>query len=150
MGVVNPKNVPGGSADPVHPEMEVVPPPESILADDDAPPPNVEAGGGFQFADLPPGSRAGRRSRIPPAKVCRGNRNRFSADQASAAHFSEPYDSSVHVLDLDWSDEYEKSDAFNEIWHEAHHVDPEWPEGLKIFRNKLYYNERLCVPEALV
>ena len=125
-------------------------PPEPDLAEGDLSAPHQEVDREFQFADLPPGARAGRRSRIPPANVARGSRSQFSADPGSAAHFSEPYEVDVHVLDWDWSDEYEKSDAYNELWHEAHHKESDWPDGLKVFRNKLYYNERLCVPEALI
>ena len=58
--------------------------------------------------------------------------------------------SEVHILDRDWSDCYEKCSAFGERWRDVRASEPEWPEGYKIFRNKLYLVEKLCVPEALV
>lgn len=102
----------------------------------------------FQFAELPPGARRGQRGRVPPGKLSRGRPSQFSASSSSSLY--PEAQSEVHILDRDWSDCYEKCPTFGELWREVQAREPDWPEGHKMFRHKLYHLERLCVPEALV
>ena len=53
----------------------------------------------------------------------------------------------VHVLDQDWSAAYMHSDAWGGIWKQTQDVSVPWPPGVKVWGNKMYWAERLCVPE---
>jgi hypothetical protein len=53
------------------------------------------------------------------------------------------------IFDWDWGAEYQKCPKFVEIWRRCHTPNAEWPEGIKIFKDKLYHFEKLCIPWGL-
>ena len=110
--------------------------------------------GGFQFADLPPGARRGGRGCIPPARVARGGPAQFVNASSSSSSPSSGVqgvpDGGVHILDHDWTEFYENCPYFGALWQEARAPDQNWPGEHKVFRSKLYWAEKLCVPDGLV
>ena len=56
----------------------------------------------------------------------------------------------TRIMDQDWSSEYEGCPTFSGPWGAVRRGEGEWPAGHKVFRDKIYYHERLCVPEPLV
>ena len=56
----------------------------------------------------------------------------------------------THVLDEDWDDAYYASERWAEEWVVTQDPDrPEWPLGIKIYEHKMYWYEKLCVPESV-
>jgi hypothetical protein len=56
----------------------------------------------------------------------------------------------THVLDEDWDDAYYASERWAEEWVVTQDPDrPEWPLGIKIYEHKMYWYEKLCVPETV-
>jgi hypothetical protein len=100
----------------------------------------------FQFAEPPPGAVPGGVSRIPPGRVSRGPASRVASDPKTTPEMRAP----SQILDQDWSLDYETSPAFTDQWVMVAHGLGDWPEGYKVFNGKLYFQERLCVPENLV
>ena len=49
-----------------------------------------------------------------------------------------------------WVIHYEACPTFGEPWKLTQGSADRWPAGYKVFRQKLYYCERLCVPQGLV
>jgi hypothetical protein len=52
-------------------------------------------------------------------------------------------------MDEDWTPHYENSAEFGPMWTDIHLPHPEWPEGIQIHNNKMYFHGLLCVPELL-
>jgi hypothetical protein len=53
-----------------------------------------------------------------------------------------------YIMDEDWGDAYKASDSWSEWWDHTQDPNAEsWPDGVKIFEKKMYWNEKLCVPE---
>ena len=121
-------------------------------ADQDSEGPQVDSeplvpspAGGFQFADLPPGAQRGGPSVIPPGRRSRGPQRQL---QSSAESRSEIAD--LYILDKDWSGWYAASNAFGEVWKKIHSEPDQWPAGYKVFDRKLYFREKLCIPEDIL
>ena len=57
--------------------------------------------------------------------------------------------SPTKILDADWSAHYGSCAAWQAVWEQTHDPTSDWPADYKLVRAKLYYQERLCVPEAL-
>ena len=54
----------------------------------------------------------------------------------------------VYILDEEWGANYEKSDDFKADWINCHRGGTmSWPPDVQLFRNKLYKNGKLCVPD---
>ncbi len=54
------------------------------------------------------------------------------------------------ILDEDWDDAYYASERWAEEWVVTQDPDrPEWLLGLKIYQHKMYWYEKLCVPETV-
>ena len=161
--------------DPVN-ESSLPPPPEKMVfrfaepknrmdqassSSADLPPPGVEEVGSqageseileeipapgerFEFAELPPGARRDKPSVIPPQNRSRGTLRHPPAPPAQAESGSDRF-----ILEEDSSGAYDSSDGFGEAWHDIHEGN-EWPRGYKLFRGKLYFQEKLCVPEEKI
>ena len=54
------------------------------------------------------------------------------------------------ILEEDWSEAYDSSDGFGDAWRSIHEENSEWPQGFKLFRRKLYFHEKICVPEEKI
>ena len=102
--------------------------------------------GGFRFAEPPPGARPGGVSRLPPARLSRGGRSRLPEDGAAAQAMRAP----SHIMDADWSGEYQACPFFAEPWVQTVTGEVDWPRDYKVHRSKMYYQEKLCVPTGLV
>ena len=133
------------SSQPV--ELDSDPFPESFpdfVADlDDSPSQGV---GQFAFAEPPPGARPGGASRIPPSRTSRGPASRVASDPRTTQEDRAP----SSILFQDWSLEYETSLAFTDDWFAVTESLFDWPQGYKVLNGKLYFHEKLCVPESLV
>ena len=53
------------------------------------------------------------------------------------------------IYDWDWGAEYLRCPIFGPIWHDCHSPEAEWPEGMKVFKNRMYHLEKLCIPWGL-
>ena len=53
------------------------------------------------------------------------------------------------VLDEDWTAAYEFSPCFGKIWHDTFDPEASWPQGVKVYNQKLYQGEMLCIPLGL-
>ena len=53
-------------------------------------------------------------------------------------------------LQQNWSEDYEASPTYKDIWRTTRDSGGEWPEGCKVLHGKLFRDERLCVPESRV
>ena len=52
-----------------------------------------------------------------------------------------------HILQTNWASHYESDEYFGDVWRQAHDPDVrEWPKGIQIYHDKMYLNQRLCVP----
>ena len=99
-------------------------------------------GDAFHFAELPPGARRGGPAVIPPQNRSRG-RWRQPPTPAESSEMGEDR----FILDKDWAHSYDSSEGFGGAWGAIHDGASEWPPGCKLFRGKLYFHEKLCVPE---
>jgi hypothetical protein len=54
------------------------------------------------------------------------------------------------VIDEDWGAAYRASPFWAADWELVNTPGPEWPKGMKIFGDKMYRDEKLCVPESFV
>ena len=55
----------------------------------------------------------------------------------------------INVLDEDWSQDYEGSACWVATWRATQNPEGTWPPGIKVWQNKMYWAERLCVPEGV-
>jgi len=53
------------------------------------------------------------------------------------------------ILEVDWEDAYGDSAKWTDWWETVHQPQGDWPPKVKIYRGKMYYEEKLCVPEKL-
>ena len=53
------------------------------------------------------------------------------------------------VEEVDWTPFYESCPIFSTFWRETHDPDQIWPEKVKLFKNRLFFEEKLCVPMDL-
>ena len=57
---------------------------------------------------------------------------------------------SVNVMDEDWDGRYAESVWWKDWWERTKgDRNVRWPEGVRLWRGKMYYKERLCVPEGV-
>ena len=54
-----------------------------------------------------------------------------------------------YVLDENWSEAYQNSEMWKDMWATAHNQGEPWPEGVRILQNKMYLSDKLCVPETV-
>jgi len=54
------------------------------------------------------------------------------------------------VMDADWGGAYAASATWGADWSLVNDPGPDWPQGIKVFGDKMYKNEKLCVPEDFV
>jgi hypothetical protein len=103
----------------------------------------------FRFqSELPPEQRAaylrarggGGPQRPTPYRIVQGD---VAPSSSSAAQ------PSMHVLDEDWVNDYTNSACFKESWVATQDTSGEvpWPPGVHIWGNKMYWGEKLCIPE---
>lgn len=90
-------------------------------------------------------------SRSPPAQLV-DSQTQTSSPNAATTTPSKPQrrNRAQSILELDWAPDYASSARFQHVWHTIEHPKGGWPVGYKMLRGKLYYKERLCVPEAKV
>jgi hypothetical protein len=60
-----------------------------------------------------------------------------------------PYPYYQDVANWDCVAEYKKCPGFGMIWHACHTPELQWPRAIKIFGNRMYNQEKLCVPWGL-
>ena len=65
-------------------------------------------------------------------------------------NYTQPFDQPVtadrvHPYEIDWGKEYTKCPFFSKNWETMQTPQADWPEGVRIFGNKMYKEERLCV-----
>ena len=60
-----------------------------------------------------------------------------------------PKNTTLSILDEDWSSFYEACPHFGHLWRHIKDETEPWPENVKIFNGKIYQNEKLCVPKGL-
>jgi hypothetical protein len=53
-------------------------------------------------------------------------------------------------MNADWGQAYADSLCWGADWELANAPGPDWPKGIKIFGDKMYREEKLCVPEEFV
>lgn len=53
-------------------------------------------------------------------------------------------------MEADWGAAYAESPGWGADWSLANAPGPDWPKGIKIFGDKMYRDEKLCVPENFV
>ena len=54
-------------------------------------------------------------------------------------------------MDRDWNEAYMHSATWSKVWLRVRSFDAgDWPAGYKVYDNKLYWEEALCVPEGIV
>ena len=103
----------------------------------------VQNSPGFSFAEPAPWAKPARKEQ--PLKTRKRDPQPRKRDQPT---FIPPWDEeSTKILQEDWTRAYEECPDFGELWEDTH--DPkakEWPKGYKVFRDKLLYQEKLCVP----
>jgi hypothetical protein len=54
-----------------------------------------------------------------------------------------------NALHEKWGEFYAKCPYWSEIWVALKSRDKEWPKGLKLFNDRMYQDEKLCVPIML-
>jgi len=108
--------------------------------------PPTPVGVGFRFADPPPGSRPGGVSRLPPIRMSRGPTARLVEDPGATQAMRAP----SHIMDEDWSGDYECCPFFAEPWMLTTNGEIDWPREYQVYNGKMYYQERLCIPTGLV
>ena len=54
------------------------------------------------------------------------------------------------VMDADWATAYANSACWAADWQLVNAPGPDWPKGVKVFGNKMFLEEKLCVPEDFV
>ena len=52
----------------------------------------------------------------------------------------------MDVMETSWIPFYEKCITWGETWKETRNGDVEWPPDVKVFDDKMYFEERLCIP----
>ena len=52
--------------------------------------------------------------------------------------------------DADWAHAYAESACWGADWELVNSPGPDWPKGIKVFGEKMYQAEKLCVPEKFV
>ena len=61
-----------------------------------------------------------------------------------------PTETPHSVLDISWATDYENSLSFSGIWKATQDPTSPWPARIQLHGNKLYLNNKLCVPENLL
>ena len=51
------------------------------------------------------------------------------------------------MFDVSWADAYETSPHWSGWWEDTHQDGADWPAEVKLYQNRLYHRELLCVPE---
>ena len=46
-------------------------------------------------------------------------------------------------------EEYKKCPIYAGIWQKTHTPNAEWPKGIKVFGDRMYFDDRLCIPLSL-
>ena len=94
----------------------------------------------FQFqTDLPPEERAAyRRSQSTRPRASPYEQIRDTENMGES-----------YIMDEDWSGAYLQSPCWRDAWHDIHDPDGEWPRGARLWDGKLYWTEKLCIPETL-
>ena len=86
-----------------------------------------------------------------------------SDDEGEIVDLTEPFEplithdeasSSTHITmqsvsEMDWAPFYASCPVWGSIWRDTHDVSNPWPEGVKLFKDKLYFSEFLCIPTVL-
>jgi len=54
----------------------------------------------------------------------------------------------LHPYELDWGREYTKCPRFSSVWQSTQDPQAEWPEKVRLYGDKLYEDDRLCVPSG--
>ena len=58
---------------------------------------------------------------------------------------------STTILDADWDAQYRRSQLYKEDWGIVKgEIAKPWPTNIKVYGNKMYQGEKLCVPEELL
>ena len=116
----------------LHPDP-VCPPPAGAV-----PRPKGEAPR-FRFAPVPPGAQPCG----PASEAARAPRRPVQGLPVPRRR-SQP----EPVLAADWARSYLASPIYKKVWEQLHSPTGERPAGFKNLKGKLYYGEKLCVPEA--
>ena len=53
------------------------------------------------------------------------------------------------VDELDWGAFYLQCPSFGHFWVDTHDPTKDWPVGIKVISNRVYFEEKLCVPFIL-
>ena len=48
-----------------------------------------------------------------------------------------------------WGKFYETCPVWGSYWVDTHNPTRQWPVGVKLFKEKLYFSEMLCIPTAI-
>ena len=101
----------------------------------------------FAFADPGPFSRPARKDQ-PLRPKRRDPQSRIRDRPTLVPPWEEE---TTKIRHEDWTEAYQECPDFGEVWEDVQ--DPqvaEWPKGYKIYRGKLLYEEKLCVPTSKV
>ena len=71
----------------------------------------------------------------------------FAQGGRSLSSSNDPFWVSKPVWEKDWGREYAKCPMWNVAWSDAQQGD--WPAGFHIFKDRMYFDEKLCVPFSL-
>ena len=58
-------------------------------------------------------------------------------------------DAQTHVMDEDWGTAYEGSPWWGATWQCTQNPEEAWPRGYRVWSRKMYYEDTLCIPEAM-
>ena len=98
---------------------------------------------GYRFAKRRPWYR-------PDVPAKRKFRRSGAAHRGGGSKARPPVKKQADVMNESWVMHYEACATFGEFWKLTQGVTDHWPVGYKVFCQKLFHCERLCVPQGLV
>ena len=60
--------------------------------------------------------------------------------------FSSPQVFPENLWATNWTTFYENCQIWKSVWEQAHTPSKPWPKGIKIFQDRMFFEEKLCVP----
>ena len=125
----------------------VLPPPEDGLSSHSSRDPiALSAAGPDSITPAPSFPQFRFQSQLPPEE----RRQAGSKDATPSGPVIPASSRPTSVMDQDWTSLYWESPFWQGIWLQVQEPDQQWPAGYTIRQGKMYFGEKLCVPEDLI